>query len=428
MRRTLLLALLSYGLIMAGLTTLRGELIALALPLLAYLFAGLLRAPGEIDLEVHRSLNVERVPPGTPVEVTVRLSNRGGDLEELFVSDEVPPALQVIDGSAAHLLRLAPGASAQFTYTVRGPRGYYPFQHIHARAADALSLVEREKVISTSGQLFILPPVLRLRRVAIRPRQTRVYSGTIPARVGGAGVEFFGVREYQAGDSPHWINWRASARSGQTLYSNEFEQERVADVGIVLDGRQRSNLVRRGESMFEHGVLAAAALADAFINQGNRVSLLLYGTYLNWTLPGYGKVQRERILQALAHAECGESEVFADLAMIPTKLFPAHSQVVLVSPLVTDDLNVLIQLRARGYQLMVVSPDPVAYELAHLPGGREIELAGRVLRMEREILLQKLSRAGVQLLNWDIRQPLDQAVSAALGRPPAWLRAVGRNR
>ena len=67
--------------------------------------------------------------------------------------------------------------------------------------------------------------------------------------------------------------------------------------------------------------------------------------------------------------------MFSDLALIPTRLFPAHSQVVLVSPLLPDDLNVLIQLRARGYQLMVVSPDPVAHELEQ--AGRSVTLISR---------------------------------------------------
>jgi len=94
--------------------------------------------------------------------------------------------------------------------------------------------------------MFFLPPVRRIRRVAIRPRRTNVYSGTIPARLGGPGVEFFGVREYARGDPPAWINWNISARHPQSLYSNEFEQERVADIGIVLDSRLRTKTYRGG--------------------------------------------------------------------------------------------------------------------------------------------------------------------------------------
>jgi uncharacterized protein (DUF58 family) len=264
-----------------------------------------------------------------------------------------------------------------------------------------------------------------LKQIAIRTRKTRVYSGSIPARVGGPGVEFFGLREYQAGDSPRWINWRASARHAFSMYSNEFEQERVADVGIILDGRLKTNVFDKEHSLFEHSVLAAAALADVLLLQGNRVGLLNYGRFLHWTFPGYGKIQRERILQALAHAQIGTSTVFSELEYVPARLFPPHSQIILISPLDTEDVKVLVQLRARGYQVMVISPDPVAFELSYLAETESVHQAARLLRMERNLLIYKLQRAGIQVLDWDVSQPFDQVVKRRLGRPPALLRAIG---
>jgi len=172
-------------------------------------------------------------------------------------------------------------------------------------------------------------------------------------------------------------------------------------------------------------VLAAASLADAFLTQGNRVGLLSCGRFLNWTLPGYGKIQRERILQALANARVGESLVFDGLEHIPVRFFPAHSQVVLVSPLDAGDYNVLVQLRARGYQVMVISPDPVSFELSYLKDRPSVELAGRVVRLERNLLLKKLQSASVQVLDWNVAQPFDQVIKRRLGPPPPLLRALG---
>jgi uncharacterized protein (DUF58 family) len=197
-------------------------------------------------------------------------------------------------------------------------------------------------------------------------------------------------------------------------------------VGIVLDGRLGTNLFPHNHSLFEHSVQAAAALADALLAQGNRVGMLVYASYLQWTLPGYGKVQRERILHALAHAQAGGSEVFSNLEHLPTRLFPSESQIILVSPLIEDDLSPLVQLRAQGYQVMVVSPNPVKFELAHLPKNQNVELAGRVIRMERMLFLQKVQRAGIQVLDWDVSEPFDLVVKQKLSRLPAWLRAVGR--
>ena len=426
MSRSLFLGIITYLLLLAGMATVHGEMFALMLPLVVYLLAGYLFAPDEVKLEASRHLSEERVLPGTEVKVTVTITNRGSRLEEVAIEDVLPPDLTIVSGHNRHLIQLPKNGTYTFTYTVTGPRGGYGFEKIWAKSNDHLAVTSREVEMEAKGQLFVFPSVLRLRHVAIRPRRTKVYAGLIPAKAGGSGTDFFGVRGYQPGDSPRMINWRASAHSLEELYSNEYQQERVADVGIVLDGRLRSNEFASGHTLFEHSVQAAAGLADALLSQGNRVGLLVYGAFLRWTVPGYGKVQRERILYSLAHAKLGESQVFSDFAHIPTRLFPPESQIVLVSPLVDDDIEPLIQLRAQGYQVLAVCPDPVKFELSYLKKDRNVELASRVVQLERALLLQKVQRAGVQVLDWDVSEPFDLLVKRMLGHPPAWLRAVGR--
>jgi uncharacterized protein (DUF58 family) len=173
-------------------------------------------------------------------------------------------------------------------------------------------------------------------------------------------------------------------------------------------------------------VQAAAALSDALLTQGNRVGLLVYAAFLRWTLPGYGKIQREKILFSLAHARPGGSDIFADLERLPTRLFPPESQIILVSPLHEDDLMPLIHLRAQGYQVLVVSPNPVKFELSYLPDSQDVRLAARVIQLERSLMMQRVQRAGIQVLDWDVSESFDQVVRKWLSRPPVWLRAVGR--
>jgi uncharacterized protein (DUF58 family) len=435
MSRSIFLSLIAYSLILVGILRVRGEMITLALPFVVYLLAGFLRTPNEIKLEATRHLSNERVGPNSDVVVRVTVTNRGEALEEVLLEDAVPAELKIRSDDddkrfnpSRHIVSLAKDASFTFAYTVLGPRGSYGFETVEATVNDHIAVTSQKVQIEAKGQLFVFPPVMRLRHVAIRPRRTRVYAGSIPARVGGSGTEFFGVREYQPGDPPRSINWRASAHHAEAdvLYSNEYQQERVADVGIVLDGRLRTNQFPHGHSLFEHSVQAAAALSDALLVQGNRVGLLVYGSYLRWTLPGYGKVQRERILHALAHARAGGSEVFSDLEHLPTRLFPAESQIILISPLVDDDLRPLVQLCAQGFQVMTICPNPVRFELSYLPKTKNTDLAGRIVAMERTLLLQKVQRAGIQVLNWDVDEPFDQVVNRRLSRAPGWLRAVGR--
>jgi uncharacterized protein (DUF58 family) len=425
MKRLLLLSGLAYGLLLLGLATLKGGLLALALPLIVYLGAAILYGPEKLRLKSTRTISAGRVSQGALVDVAISVVNEGSWLETVLIEDAVPQPLELTDGEPRVLVSLPPGGTVELAYTVRGKRGGFEFQDIQVTASDHLGLFRRQAVLPAPGKLVVLPEVLKLRRVTIRPLRTRAYAGPIPARRGGSGVEFFGVREYQVGDPFRWINWRISARHPQALFTNEFELERIADVGLILDARRRSNIESEDDALFEHSVHAAASLAQVFLNDGNRVGLLIYGHLLNWTFPGYGKIQRERILQSLARAKIGESMVFNYLEYLPTRLFPGRSQIVLVSPLCPDDLPTLVRLRARGYQLLVISPDPVSFEAKMLGSQPDAALATRIARLERKLLLHNLAQAGIQVVDWQVERPFDRVALASLGRTPQWYRAVG---
>jgi uncharacterized protein (DUF58 family) len=425
MRRFSLLASLIYLLLLVGLATLSGRLLLLAIPLTIYLGAALLSGPRELRLSASRNVSADRVSAGAPVVIKLSVRNEGSLLEEVLVEDLLPPRLRPMEGESRMLATLPAGETLELEYTVPGRRGCFDFGDVRVSAADQHGLFEREVLLSAPARLVVLPETLRLRRVSIRPLRTRGYAGPVPARQGGSGIDFFGVREYRLGDPRRWINWRLSARHPRSLFTNEFEQERIADVGLILDARQRSEVRLAGESLFEYSVQATASLAETFLGDGNRVGLLVYGRFLDWTFPGYGKVQRERILQALARAETGDSLVFDKLDYLPTGFFPAQSQLVLISPLWRADLPMLVSLRARGYQVLVIRPDPVAFESNRLPPDQAVALAARVLRVERRLVRYKLQQAGIRVVDWQVHEPLDQAVHASLGRVPTWFRAVG---
>jgi uncharacterized protein (DUF58 family) len=428
-RRHLLLGGLIYLLVLLGLLTRDGGLLVLALPLAVYVGAALLYGSEEPQFEITRTLSEDRVSENESVIVDLEITNSGSMLERVLVEDQVPRRLEVIDGAASALATLPPGGRLELQYAVCARRGGFEFGDVRVTAADQLGLFRRQAVFQAPARLWVLPETFRLRRVAIRPLRTRGTAGPVPARQGGSGVDFYGVREYQVGDPRRWINWRVSARHPRDLFTNEFEQERIADVGLILDARRRTNIRSREDSLFEHAIRATASLAGRFLSDGNRVGLLIYGRSLDWTFPGYGKIQRERVLRALARAQTGGSQVFDKLDYLPTRYFPAQSQLVLVSPLCLDDLPMLIRIRARGYQLLVVRPDPVEMELKLLGQQPGVELAARIVRVERELLRRKLQQAGIQVLDWPVDQPFDRVVHASLSRVthglPAWFRFVG---
>ena len=425
MKRAGFLSFLAFALLAIGLALRDGRVAALSLPLLSYLALGLLQTPDRPHLEVEAHLAQSSVTEGSIVGVWVQVRNAGPALPQLRIQDHLPAGLTVHDGSTVSLGSLARRASHQISYSIRSTRGIHSFDRVDFVASDPLGLFQQSFHMPTSRTILVRPSLRRLRHVDLQPLRTGVHAGMYRARRGGPGVEFHGLRPYVAGDARRWINWKASARHRDQLFINEFEQERAVAIGIIVDARSRSNLLAGGRSSFSYSVQAAASLSELFLAQANRVGLMIYGSHLDWTVPGYGRLQRERIMLALARARAGHSRIFDRMKYLPTRLFAPRSQLIFISPVITEDVGFLRILRARGYPILVVSPDRITAEAELLDGEPDLGLAIRLARIEQVLITRGLAHVGIQRVVWDISQPLEQVIEAQVGRPRRWMRAVG---
>lgn len=416
------------ALVLFGLATLNSGVIALAIPLLIYLGMGFWLRPEPPQLTGSRRLSTDRATVGQPVTVTVTVTNAGAPLSEVLIEETLLPGFEVIEGDTRLLTTLAAGETATLEYTVRGARGVYRFAGVNIVAGNPLGIFSRRAMLVSDNQLLIQPEAMRLRSITIRPPRTRGFAGPILSRQGGSGVDFLGLREYQMGDRLRWVNWRVTARAmernAQGVFTNVYEQERLADVGIILDARQSSDLQTEQGSLFEYANRASAALAEAFLDDGNRVGLLVYGSGIDGVFPGYGRVQRDRILRTLGRATAGHHFVFETLRNLPTRFFPAQSQIIFVSPVSTDDVPTLTQLRSHDYAVMVVSPNPIAFEANALTLDDRTRQAMRIAEAERAFNFQQLRRSGMQVVDWDVSQPLDAVIHESLARQPVARRRI----
>ena len=407
-----------FVLLIAGLAMKQGWLLIFALPFIIYLGAALWLNPEAPTLQASRTLSSDCVLPGAEVQVILKVTNRGHHLAYLHLVDQLPDHLELVGGDISQAGPLQAGESLELDYRLRGSRGSYWFDACLIQYGDSLGLVEHSIQLGVRARLLILPEVLRLQRLAVHPQRTHGFAGPYPSRQGGAGVDFFCLREYQPGDRLRWVNWRLSARQEELLFTNLFEQQRIAHIGIILDARQQcyAEIVRK--DLFEHAVSAAAAISESLLKDGNRVGLLIYGWGLDRTFPGYGKVQRERILRSLAKAEMGVNYALEQLDSLPTRFFPPRSMIILISPLSRTDDQFLIRLRSWGYQILVLSPNPIKAEARVLPDIDQARYACRLALIERTLILRRLQAVGVQVVDWDTADPLDGILRAELARQP----------
>lgn len=424
MDRPVIIETVFYFLLLLGLMTRNGDVLALTIPLAVYLGAGIFYGPKKLRLKVIRTLHENRVAEGNPAIIRINLTNSGEDLEEVLVEDINPEALDLV-GNKPKLLTLLPaGGKAELKYSVKGTRGLFYFDAVRITANDHLGIIRRSMMVSVPEELVFHPEVPKLKQVNIRPKQTRGYAGPILSRQAGAGLDFFGVREYQQGDPRNRINWKLSGRHSRTIYTNDFERERIADIVLILDARMSSEIRFGDESLFEYAVRATASLADGFLTEGNRVGLLIYGFNPNWTFPGYGRVHKKRIEKALLQAKTEESGLFENMDHLPIRLLPARSMIVMANPLLNDDTSIITRLKKCGYEILVISPDPIDFEQKMViafdnPGiSKDIQVAVRIANLERELRIRKLRKIGTRVVNWQVDTPLDRAIHLTMGRFP----------
>src|SRR2546426_220972 len=172
----------------------------------------------------------------------------------------------------------------------------FPPARVRVRSLDPLALGAEDAVLSVEARLVVAPTMEDLRRTKLQPRRTRPWFGQVASRQIGAGTDFWGVREYTAGDEVRRINWKASARLDR-LFTNEYEGERSGDVVIVVDARRESFIGTETDNPIEHGVRAALGIAEHVLASKNRVGLIVQREVLDWVPPAFGRKQLYRILR-----------------------------------------------------------------------------------------------------------------------------------
>jgi uncharacterized protein (DUF58 family) len=210
------------------------------------------------------------------------------------------------------------------------------------------------------------------------------------------------------------VNWRASARRGE-LWVNEHHPERNADVVIFLDTFAEAR--RGGRSTLDPALRAAASLVGRYLRQKDRVGFVSFGGMLNWLLPSTGNRQLYRIVDAMLDTQILLSYAWRDVAVIPRRTLPPQALVVALTPLLDDRAaGALLDLRARGFDLVVIEVSPSSY----LPDPKdELEvLADRLWRLRREALRDRFARAGIPVAVWEE----DSSLAAALEEVSAYHR------
>lgn len=444
------------GLIAVGLWTLTPSLLVAAMVPLGYIAYSVVPAAVAVEeqLTVTRSVTPAQTHPGGAVTVKLAVEHVGDKpLADLRIVDGVPDPLPVIDGSPRAALSLQPTDTATIEYTVRARSGTFAFSSARVRTTSLSGARTYTTTLTPDGDTQIAAQ-LGVSDYPLSQQTTRMV-GALATDRGGEGLEFYGTREYRAGDPASRINWRQYAETRE-LTTIDYQQQEAVEVVIMVDARAPAAVAASDTDPtgVELDAYAASEAVDGLLTARNRVGLVTLGVGndtgggFGWIPPGDGHELRSRIrtrLDAVAAVtqpggtESADADVDdttesvtetadssaatgaeatdaseSDGIVIPEvvdRLRP-RTQVVLFSPLCdTPPVEIVQQLQAAGHSVSVCTPDVTS---SSTTGST---LAG----VDRGLRIATLRAAGATVIDWSpddsLSLVLERTATALTGKP-----------
>ncbi|HEX9999927.1 MAG TPA: DUF58 domain-containing protein [Actinoplanes sp.] len=392
--------LLTGLLLLLGVALGRVDLVLLAAPFAIGAAIGLRRMPRSVP-EVTVEADEEHIVEGGHVDASVTISN----------SDVIPYDLVVVRTRTSRWLKLE-HVDRPFAITV--PSDGWAAVEL---PGDAMRWGRQDvgpaaaRVAACHGLLACRPVVTPARAVRVYPI-TEPFNATeaMPAAAGlvgnhrsrrmGEGGELAGVRPFAPGDRLRRIDWRVSLRT-RDLHVASTLSDRDAEVLLLLDVLGEVGLsggVAGSASVLDTTVRAAAAIAEHYLQRGDRVSLLEYGATARRLRPATGRRQYLRVLEWLLDVRPDPVDDQEE------STFGAHhissdTLVMVLTPLVDPRAaDMLAQLTQSGRYVVAVDTLPPGAA----PENRNpwTPLATRLWRIERENVLGRLREHGVPVVAW----------------------------
>lgn len=228
-------------------------------------------APSPKKLRVTRTAPVAtRALMSVTQELTLTNTSRRAMHGE--IRDAWPPSAGV--QPSRHTFALASQASATSRASITpARRGTRKSEHLTVRVRGPLHLAGKQRSRATEWNLRVLPAFTSRKHLPSRIMRLRELAGRALLMVRGQGTEFDSLREYVAGDDVRAIDWRSSARLGNTVVRT-WRPERDRRVVIVTDAGRGGALRIGAAPAFDAYIETSLLMAALASRAGDRVQVI----------------------------------------------------------------------------------------------------------------------------------------------------------
>jgi uncharacterized protein (DUF58 family) len=322
------------------------------------LMIGILLVSGTISKMVLRRLQIHRELPehgivGRPIALSYHIQNTKRFWPSLSVTvAELDGAEAFTKQPQAYMLH----AAAQHTAIVPAEvtpkrRGLHHLDRHQIITSFPFGFIKRATERSRKDALLIYPAIARVDPKVIQLCRSAESSGAQMRPRPGGTDEFYGVKDYRAGENPRWIYWRRSARTG-ALVSREMTRVSPPRILLLVD-TYLSARTTAAHVTTERVIAMAGSLASEALEQGLSVGMLIWSH--GWThLPAKrGKRHRRDLLTVLARLPLNVTATQQDLIDESYRHQKSGTTLVLLSP---SDVRLSLAESARG-GMVAISPE-----------------------------------------------------------------------
>lgn len=296
-------------------------------------------------------------------------------------------------------------------------RGTAVLERIWTRWQGPLGLVWRQRIDPLQSEIPVTSDTQMVRDTAAEIFTKDANIGQKLQRLRGDGTEFDGLTEWLPGMDKRSIDWKHSARHG-TLLSREFRTERNHNIVFAFDSghlmAEEVENVETGEAMTKLDRALNAALLMAFVSLkiGDKIGMYAFDERPYLYAPAIGSTRsfaQIRRVSAQVNYSTAETNFTLGLSQLAQNLQRRTLIVVFTDFVDSTQAELMVENMSRLLKRHIVifvafrntALDKLITQNADTPEEAAASLIGDGLMRERDIVLRRLERMGVNVIDAD---------------------------
>src|SRR5271156_574598 len=192
-------------------------------------------------------------------------------------------------------------------------------------------------------------------RFRVRPGAVSQLAGAYHGARPGIGLTFAELRAYEPGDDVRHIDWNVTARQGRP-----FVEERALSLWLVVDVSASMRFGPERTTKADRAAQAAALLATAAIQNGDRAGLILVSDRIEVELPPAGGVRHlSQLVRALVATPTTSPKTRLSVGLARVRRTARRAMIVVIRDFISEEPVATWRRAARRHDtiaLRVVDP------------------------------------------------------------------------